>query len=107
MHTDQRAADIKPRVGNNGFDEYGVFEIGPRRHGERAARVQLRDGIDDLKAVRLGHIALNNKRAVEVLAALHGKFNAALLQNGIDARECGLRSLEARALADARADHLT
>lgn len=25
--------------------------------------VQLRDGIDDLKAVRLGHIALNNKRA--------------------------------------------
>ena len=69
--------------------------------------LQLRDGIDDLKAVRLGHIALNNKRAVEVLAALHGKFNAALLQNGIDARECGLRSLEARALADARADHLT
>ena len=107
MHANQRAADVNACICNDRLDEHGILEIGPRRHGERAARVQLRDGVDNLKAVRLSNIALNNKRAVEVLAALHGKFNAALLQNGIDARECGLRSLEARALADARADHLT
>ena len=63
--------------------------------------------VDDLIAKFFGCRFVEYQRAVEVLAALHGKFNAALLQNGIDARECGLRSLEARALADARADHLT
>ena len=107
MHANQRAADVNACICNDRLDEHGILEIGPRRHGERAARVQLRDGVDNLKAVRLSNIALNNKRAVEVLAALHGKFNAALLQNGINARKRGLCGLKARTLADARADHFT
>ena len=67
----------------------------------------LRHGVYDLKAVRLRDVALDDQRAVEMLAALHRERDAARLQNGIDARKRSLRGFETRTLADARADHLT
>ena len=107
MHTDQRAADVQTGVRHDRLDQHGIAEIRPCGHGKRAARVYLRHGVYDLKAVRLRDIALDDQRAVEMLAALHRERDAARLQNGIDARKRSLCGLEARALADARADQLT
>ena len=82
-----------------------VGHVLPGRGGPAAAGLGLRDDADRLVAEPLGGLALDNKRAVEVLAALGGQIEPALGQQGSDGLVHGLGGLGRAALADVRAHH--
>ena len=66
----------------------------------------LRNGRDDLIAVGLRGLALNDDRTVQMLTALGGQIDALLLQWRQHARQHGSGSLHAGILADAPAHDL-
>ena len=77
----------------------GVGHVLPGRGGPAAAGLGLRDDADRLVAKAFGGFALDNKRAVEVLAALGGQIEPALGQQGSDGLVHGLGGLGRAALA--------
>ena len=74
VHTDQRAADIKPRVGTDLLQRYGVAEAMIGGGGKGAAGLRLGHYIDDFPVG--DSLMLHNQGAVQMLAALGGDVNA-------------------------------
>ena len=106
MHTDQRTADVHARGGPDLLNKDGVVKALPAVRGPAAARVGLRNGRDDLIAVGLRGLALNDDRTVQMLTALGGQIDALLLQWRQHARQHGSGSLHAGILADVPAHDL-
>ena len=73
VHPDESGADIKPCVCMNRFDKDRMRKAAISCGCKRAACFRLRYGIDDFKIMRFGVCRLNNKRTVEMLAALRRK----------------------------------
>ena len=93
MHTDERAANIQPRMGADMLDRHGILHLRIHRRGKRTACMGLRQDADDVVAVFFRTIALNDQSAVEMLAALGGEINPLLCQHGCDACKNGLSRL--------------
>ena len=95
MHTDDSAADIQTGVGADVLNSHRVVEVVPGGGGEGAAGLGLGADVDDLIAVLLGAGLLDDEGAVQVLAALGGQVDAALLQYGVDRLEKAIDRLDA------------
>jgi len=98
VHADQRAADVKSGVGVYLFERHGMAERFVRGRRKRAARLGLRQDVDDL-AVRHS-LVLHDQRAVQMLAALGGKIHAHGRKYAGEPSEDGVRHLRRRPAAD-------
>ena len=106
MHADERQTHIQPRVGFDALHQHGVLHAPIGGRGQRAAGLGAGNGADDLQTVLFRGAALHHQRAVQMLAALEGAFEAA----GFGQRQRGLCQCLAQfvggLMADGSSGHL-
>ena len=107
MHPDQRAANVNAGICRDGFHRHRSGESIPCGNRKCTACVQLWHNIDDLIAPLFRRGLFQNKRTVQMFAALNRQINTALPQNGIDAAESGLRCIHRGTFSNLFPHHFT
>ena len=100
VHADERAANVKSSLRADLFNRYGGIKIRPRGGGKGATCLGLRNDADLFQSVCLCACTLNDKSAIEMLAALCRKINALLFQNGINGFKNCFGGFDTRAVTD-------
>ena len=93
MHSDKGKTDVNSRVCGNALNCGRGIKFIPNLGCPRAARVRMWHNADLGKIILLKALALDDKRAVEMLTALRGKVYSLFIKNRLDRREDSLSRL--------------
>ena len=106
MHSDERKADVKPRVGFDLLNGNGIFEVLIRGGGKASSGLWLRNNADNFKASFFRSLSFKDKRTVKVFAALRGKKNALFVKVRVNSGKNFLSRFKRGAFSDCFADYL-